>query len=1105
MVKKPIKTDYSALTLPQIIKRKVGRKASFLELDSDQKRSVLDYINNHDIKVEVFGRKWYDVLSNAFYATLYTTDEERSWGVKKEDVVFDSFSALYARVKGDVYNDSCFYGYAFSEQEIKDFCLDVSKMNFDSFTTETIDMFTYEGISSLQAEDDSTKAERAKNMVRFVREHVPFKSMTALEKAAEEFAGKFSFWGAREVFFSLAFQQKKGINKQIAIKFFCTHGEWAGITFGDILQFYGREAALQAIEGFEGFYSLNTKRKKIRGFKQILEAFEAGTLTPFGKIGFDPSTYFYYVNTSYLDGQMAVIRHKYLFETIDELAEFTKGDLCGADFSKAPITKEVIAKYKTDSSTAFPISRSYKTYRIKKRYESGNFIVKQQWLAEDDSVVLSKDHSFSRFFDFVHFLKGNLSKADLLMCDNLERIGTLSGLKLDGIMVRSEVAEALGLPIKRIPTGRLSPIGFDEPRKNEIQTIDTFMLDRPENDDYTGRVSYISDIHLLHRFDAYKCKTVEDTNYVIRTIAGTIAEQATDVNVIAGDTASDLGVFKAFVSSLSARRKRGTFFFTLGNHEFWPKEFSGLPLSDIVQKYRTIIQSQSDGKMLLLHNNLYYPSDRQWVEIPEEELASISEKELREKTRQARVIIFGGIGFAGTNDSFNADMGIYRGAVDRATEIAESEKAFFLYEKVTNALHGRSLIVATHMPMRDWGGDVHAKEGVVYINGHSHRNFFYDDGKKRIYADNQVGYTGRRLSIKQVAVDFNYDWFQDYEDGIYEITKQDYENFYRGISEGLAFNREFAKLFLIKREKTYMFLMETKKGSLLILNGGSIRRAGGHPLEYFYENIVKYSLSVKMFLSQYDEYQKTVSKEVKRFGGDGEIHGSIVDIDFYNHLYLNPLDGTVTPYFAYSMVDKYVYDNLPSLLKYKCPKLFANYQKMIDSEKGTTLPAICGSNLPVSGNKYYVDDTSMYRVSRILKGLQFTTKYNIVRLWSDAMVGDPSEERGKLIVSGIIDPDSIPDEEKAPKPVTIREPRPKAIREEKPKPPVLSEEEKIALRNQKYIQMVSEQTAGKIVCTAYRGSTAKADYKCALCGYEWSTRPDHFKDRQLFKCPKCKG
>ncbi len=45
----------------------------------------------------------------------------------------------------------------------------------------------------------------------------------------------------------------------------------------------------------------------------------------------------------------------------------------------------------------------------------------------------------------------------------------------------------------------------------------------------------------------------------------------------------------------------------------------------------------------------------------------------------------------------------------------------------------------------------------------------------------------------------------------------------------------------------------------------------------------------------------------------------------------------------------------------------------------------------------------MYRVSRMLKSLQFTTKYNLIRVWSDSLAGKPSEENGKQIVAALLE------------------------------------------------------------------------------------------------------
>lgn len=1099
MKKEKNDADFSNLSLPDIIKRKTKHKTPFLDLEHDEQRGVLDFIKIHNIGIKVFGYKWYDVLSKKFFAIEYKPLEGASFGVDKIELSFDSFEDFYNYVQGDIYQYTCFYGFSFSDDQISNFNIKMSLLNFDSFVSETIDLYTFESLNTLKKEENDINVSRTKSMVKWFQNHEATGSLKDLEAAYKKFTKRFSFWDSKYIFFSIMLRRYKKTVKDSAIQFACKYDAFDGLPFDKILLVYGREAALYVIEHFDGMCSYATQKRRIRDFKDKLAGYDSGTFQLHRRLGFDSSLQLYFVRDRYYNNKNYAVDNQEYFESFDEFAKYVDENLSGADLSKAPIERKEVLKYKTDSETKLPLSKKYETYEVKKKYTDDGFIVRQRWLDCDGLEILRKEHVFKKFFDYVHFLKGDISESDLLLCGGIENIGTLSGLNLTGIKVRSEIAEKLGLPLRLIPEDRFKTKDFEETNKYELETVENLLMEHPDDDDYSGRVSYITDIHLLHRFDAYKCKTPEDVNYVIKTIAKTIGEQATGINLIGGDTSSDFEIFKAFVSNLSLFRKRGEFFFTLGNHELWGMNDESL--SSIVEKYKEVLEQKGQGRMHLIQNNLFYFSEYDWKELSENELFSLSSDEIRAKTRAAKVIIFGGIGFAGMSEEFNANNGIYEDVLDREDEKIESTKFLTLYEKITKALQNRNLIVFTHMPMKDWGGaDMHAKEGVVYVNGHSHRNYFYDDGKKRIYADNQVGYRGRRLSLKQVAINFDFDWFEDYKDGIYEITKEDYENFYRGVGEGLTFNRQYEKLFMIKREGAYMFLMQTPKRSMLILNGGSIKRAGNHSLEYFYDNLVKYSKSVSLFLSKFYAYQKQVSSELKKIGADGTIHGSIVDIDFYNHLYLNPLDGSVTPYFAYSMVDKYVYDNLPSLLKYQCPKIYQNYQRLIEQiDVIDNALVVRDSNLPVSKHKTYVGSTEMYKVSRILKGLQFTTKYNIVRLWNDAIVADASEENGRLIVSGIIDPDSMP------KPVVEIKPKVKIVREPKVLKVVLSEEEKIKIRDDKYKEKIMSETNGKVSCTTYRGSTEKADYRCNICGHEWSTRPDHFKDRQLYQCPACNG
>lgn len=998
----PEAIDYSKLSLPEIIKRVAKAETDFLELDFYSQRLVLDFIQKHNINIKALGYKWYDILSNKFFAIEYLPSEEFFFDVVKKVREFDSFSDFFRFVQGGIYQNSCFYGYKFSNEEIKKFSINIQLLNFDSLIHETIDSHIFEPITDDEKARIEIGAKQADEICKWFKRIKSISTLKSLETKYNQFIQKFNFLSAKEIFFSMLLRKEKDLLKQAAIEFACKHNGEDGLTFDLILLAYGREVALYVMNHFGSDMTPRRRAKKKSKFKDQLEGYDSGTFVLRRTLGFDEFLQFYYVRDSYVNTRNHPLLSCNFFGDFSEFVSFVNGDLSNADLAKAPLSRDEVNKYKINADTKLPLSKQYDKYEVSKEYIGDKFVVRQKWVDIDGIVILEKEHSFARFFDFAHFLKGDLSGADLIFCDGIENVSGIPGLRLDGAKMRSEAAKKLGLPLQRLPKGKFKTENFPQTDKYELETIDNFLAERPEDGDYSGRVSYISDIHLLHRFGAYKCETDDDVTFVLRTIAKTLAEQASFVNLVGGDTSSDFGVFKAFVNDLSFHRKKGDFFFTLGNHELWP--FPGQSLSSTVEKYETVLREEGRGEMHLVQNNIFY-ADNGWKKISEEELTQISSEDLRAKVRAAYVIIFGGIGFAGKNEEFNAINGIYGGALNRESEISESKKFFALYEKVTTALKGMNLIVLTHMPMKDWGGeDAYAKEGVVYVNGHSHRNYLYDDGKKRIYADNQIGYKGKRISFKQLSMNFEYAWFADYKDGIYEITREDYENFYRGIHEGINFKRKFSKLFMIKREDTYMFLMQTPKGTLVILNGGSIRKAGHHSLEYFYERLKRYSSSVKLFLSKYDEFQKKVSDEVKRFGGEGTIHGCIVDIDFYNHLYLNIRDGTITPYFAESMVDKYVYKNLASLLKYRCPNLLPNYEKMTERGDGKSALTILGDKRAlVSGDCYYVEETDIYKDSRVVKGLQFTTKYSVVRLWNDALAADTSEENGKRIVLGLID------------------------------------------------------------------------------------------------------
>ena len=181
------------------------------------------------------------------------------------------------------------------------------------------------------------------------------------------------------------------------------------------------------------------------------------------------------------------------------------------------------------------------------------------------------------------------------------------------------------------------------------------------------------------------------------------------------------------------------------------------------------------GMYLLQNNILYRDSEGVVHQITMEEILTLEDKVLREKTRTSRITFFGGLAFSGYNKIFNAYAGIYRDTIDRTTEIKESKKFEELYKKVSLAFSDKNLIVFTHMPMNCWSKCVDYHKNYIYVSGHTHRNFFYDDGDIRLYADNQIGYKNNKIHMKWFDTENDYDYFEDYQDGIYEITGQEYK------------------------------------------------------------------------------------------------------------------------------------------------------------------------------------------------------------------------------------------------------------------------------------------------------------------------------------------
>lgn len=631
----------------------------------------------------------------------------------------------------------------------------------------------------------------------------------------------------------------------------------------------------------------------------------------------------------------------------------------------------------------------------------------------NDGHILTNE--YDSFDNFYKGAKGDLCFADLLDYDfsgvNLSRYNFL------GAKLSSEIRKKLNIYDNDLHI-QLVQNAHDEKalRVREIPSENKSLCEHNKAiyNDKNLCVCYISDLHLdvkiLNKYPN-AVNTDEIYRYLqkkVLILKNTIPQNSNlqywnYINyrrvkiIIIGDVSCNFEVLKTFFTVYREHIDNQTFFI-LGNHELWDKKLIDEcgTIERIVDKYRSFLKSVD---ITLLENQLYLSDCEQHV-LSNEEIISMDDTALSDIIHRNRFVIFGGIGFSGLNNIFNWNNGIYRSApLDRNAEIELSKKVDNIYRKLSKVAEDYRIIWATHMPKDDYTSAPYNKKW-VYLSGHTHKNIFEDSDSKRIYADNQVGYKRMSFGFKQFWMSPFENLFGEKQDGIYEITAAQYLYFYRAIGKSITFNRAFSKLYMIKKQGNYCFLMKTEKSDeLKLLAGGQIRNTGHKDIEYFFDNLNNYVESIEMYMKKYNSYQKKIAEEVCSFGGWGYIHGCIIDIDYFNHIYLNPLDGTITPYYATDMTAKYVYPNVESLLMSQRQDL---YEKLIAPANKTALVHLLNHNAVISSDKVYVEDTSIYRISRIISELQYTTRDRIVRVWYKGILEKPTEENGKEIIEHLL-------------------------------------------------------------------------------------------------------
>lgn len=630
---------------------------------------------------------------------------------------------------------------------------------------------------------------------------------------------------------------------------------------------------------------------------------------------------------------------------------------------------------------------------------------------------------FSEFDELYTFLNGDLSGADLKNYD-FKNIN-LKKYNINGAIIRQDILNQHGLFDSSYFDLISSRIDTTENiAKNEIAIPDDFKYIGPVDSgmynslDYTHiPFFYISDIHLEYRIIKHfknKASIEEIHSYVIELAKKLVSSIGKTPNfsylLVAGDTAFTFELIKLFFKELATYWGPKRIIVIPGNHELCDPY---VDLDDNINAYRDFFNKLG---IIFLQNDLYFAEYKSHYShrfdgkennsgiIHKEQLLNWSKEELQECVRQSSVIIFGGIGFSGLNPKYNGTVIPYGKSFDELShsarlkkDIQETKQFRTLYDKILDTLSERRVIVLTHTDKNDWSSQPYNKNW-IYLNGHTHHNFIDISEERTVYADNQIGYKSNNIGLKYFYCDNDYDVFAGFEDGIHKISRTQFIEFHLGKNIPTQYRNDDGTFYMLKRNGTYMFFIckfnkKAKRDKLFLMNGGSrrnIKRNQLKDLEYYYSNLEKYKSGVDQLLHKYTEKQKIIAGFIKKLGGDAKIHGCVIDIGGFYHIYVNPLDGKITPYYAEDTSSRIIFKDLKALLQVLPPfnrRLLENYLRY---EKNSNIElSLIQYNESIDTVDFLYDEGGYpYKISRIISSLQHCYNKSVIRNWNEKLLDD---------------------------------------------------------------------------------------------------------------------
>ena len=186
------------------------------------------------------------------------------------------------------------------------------------------------------------------------------------------------------------------------------------------------------------------------------------------------------------------------------------------------------------------------------------------------------------------------------------------------------------------------------------------------------------------------------------------------------------------------------------------------------------------------------------------------------------------------------------------------------------------------------------------------------------------------------------------------------------------------------------FLINQNTGTSICFGGVPKKVNKIKDINYFYKNFKTVVSNYITLLLPLRKMQEQISQELKQLGLSGEIHGLIVDVDFYHHIFINPEDGKVAFYYSPFMGTIQQFGTFRELLSHiEIDKLkgdMSSKMQIYDNlmNKNFLLSQLSENGSNHTGEMVRIDiKDSEYTISREINQMQRLFSSNILRVWDD--------------------------------------------------------------------------------------------------------------------------